>query len=97
MISYGPPVTVLLDAALRSDAARAERDRQLAAFCGMTDDEVGPFLRRLGEFDANTPAWEARLRAERERAALAEAVGYAERRRAVLAQVARWEAARTAA
>jgi hypothetical protein len=87
MISHGPTVTVSTDEALRSSAARAERDRQLAAWCGLTDDEVGPFLARLALFDARTPAWEARLAAERERAALEAAVRYAEQRRAVLAAI----------
>lgn len=54
----GPSVTI--DEALRSDAKRRERDLQLAAWCGLPDDEVGPFLRRLQVFDARTIEWEAR-------------------------------------
>lgn len=60
MIAYGPPPTVTIDEAMRSDTKRRERDLQLAAWCGLPEDEVGPFLRRLRLFDARTIEWEAR-------------------------------------
>lgn len=81
---WPPAVTVTIEEALASPSARAERDRQFAASCGLTGEEAEPFLRRLAEFDARTPAW-------REREALQEAVDYAERRRAVLLRVDGWD------
>lgn len=81
---YGPTPSVSIEQALGSDLARRERDLQLARWCGLSDDEVGPLLRRLAEFDARTPAWEARC-------ALADALDLAERRRAVLERVEQWE------
>ena len=64
MIARRPNATVKLAEALASTSAQAERDRQLAAWCGQADDEVGPFLARLALFDARTPAWEARQTAD---------------------------------
>lgn len=84
---WPPLVTVSVAEALASTAKRAERDRQLAASCGMDAGETEAFLRRLAEFDARTPAWEARC-------ALEDAVDYAEQRRAVLDRVAGWEDSR---
>lgn len=60
MIAAGPPPAVSTFEALRSETARSERDRQLAAWCGLNEDELGPFLRRLREYDARTPAWRER-------------------------------------
>jgi hypothetical protein len=53
-------MTVTIAEALRSDRKRRERDLELAAWCGLAEDEVGPFLRRLQVYDARTVAWEAR-------------------------------------
>lgn len=80
-VPRGPTVSV--EQALASETARADRDRQLAAWCDLAEDEVGPFLRRLALFDL-------RERARQERQALEEAVGLAERRRAVLRRVEGW-------
>lgn len=81
MSDWPPLVSVSAWDALWSESARAERDRQLAASCGLNEDETRAFLRRLAEFDANTPVFEARLRAERERAALEAELRYADARR----------------
>jgi glutathione S-transferase len=58
----GPSVTI--HEALRSDAKRRERDLELARWCGLSEDEVGPFLRRLRLFDARTEGWEITQAAE---------------------------------
>lgn len=81
---WPPFVTVTIVEALRSSVARAERDRQLAASCGMTWAESEAFCRRVREFDTRTPT-------ARELEALEQAVEYAEQRRAVLGRVAEWE------
>jgi hypothetical protein len=64
VIRRGPSPSVSIEEALGSESARRERDRQLAAWCGLSDDEVEPFLRRLRLFDARTPAWEERMALE---------------------------------
>lgn len=74
MIARGPAPSVSLYEALGSEAARRKRDEQLAVWCGLSEDEVGPFLRRLQIFDSRTPAWEERM-------ALEEALALAEARR----------------
>jgi hypothetical protein len=61
VIARGPVPSVSIIEALGSESARAKRDVELAAWCGLTEDEVGPFLARLKIFDARTPAWEERM------------------------------------
>lgn len=67
--------------ARQSESARREVDLAWAAYCGLPDDELGPFLRRLAEYDAR-----AITRAER--AALDEARRMAGERRRVEARLA---------
>jgi hypothetical protein len=64
VIAHGPPPTITIDDARRSEEARRLRDRQLARWCGLAPDEVEPFLRRLRIFDARSMAWELRMARE---------------------------------
>jgi hypothetical protein len=76
VIARGPAPTVSIEEALASRAKRLERDVEMAAWCGLDHNELGPFLDRLAIFDARTPAWQARR-------ALAELVEAEELRRRV--------------
>jgi hypothetical protein len=61
---------VTLEEALSSTSKRLERDVELAAWCGLEHDELGPFLDRLAAFDRRSALRDARLDA----AALAERI-----------------------
>lgn len=52
----GPPPTIGLYEALRSDVKRRERDLQVARELRMAPDEVEPFLRRLALYDVREQA-----------------------------------------
>lgn len=80
----GPSVTV--DEALRSPSKRRERDEQLAAWCGLAEDEVAPFLARLALYDLREQARQeeeavARLEAAQARRIEVEGRGELERLR----------------
>lgn len=86
MIGHGPAPTVTIVEALLSEDKRRERDEQLAAWCGLAEDEVAPFLRRLALYDLREEARQEeeavrRLEAARKRRVELESRGDLERLR----------------
>jgi hypothetical protein len=64
----GPMPTITTEEALSSDRLRLIRDIEIAAWCGMDYDELGPFLDRLHIFDIRTRAAQEAEALERARA-----------------------------